>query len=68
MRQWEITLEYYPITMRGKAHWYWQVSRPAESQGWGPMLLGAGRSESLVEAMDEIGSVADVDLNNDWVD
>lgn len=67
MRQWEITLEYYPGGSSRKAHWYWQVCGPKPDTGWDGPILGAGRAESLVEATDEISSVVDVDLNNDWV-
>jgi hypothetical protein len=67
MMQWEITLEYYPATSRSKSHFYWQVTRPGDSEAWGPMIIGAGRAETLIEAMDDAGSTVDVDLNNDWV-
>lgn len=67
MQDWQITLEYYPRTTRSKSHFYWQVTRPGESEAFGPMIIGAGRAETLSEAMDEAGSAVDVDLNNDWV-
>ena len=67
MQDWQITLEYYPRTTRSKSHFYWQVTRPGESEAFGPMIIGAGRAETLSEAMDDAGSAVDVDLNNDWV-
>ena len=68
MRNWQITLEYNEGTRTRKAHWYWEVfgERADHPRGLMP-TLGAGRAESLSEATDEIGSVVDVDLNNDWV-
>lgn len=63
MKQWEIVLEYYPGGSARKAHWYWQVCSSKD----GSPILGAGRAESLSEAMDDASSVVDVDLNNDWV-
>lgn len=67
MRDWQMTLEYYPTTSRSKSHFYWQVTRPGESEATGPMIIGAGRATTLSEAMDDAGSAVDVDLNNDWV-
>lgn len=64
---WEITLEYNEGTSAKQAHWYWQVCRPAADPGRYSPILGAGRAEALMVAMDEISSVVDVDLNNDWV-
>lgn len=65
MRDWQMTLEYYPATSRSKSHFYWQVMR--EGEGNITELLGAGRAATLSEAMDDAGSTVDVDLNNDWV-
>lgn len=64
---WEITLEYNEGTSARPAHWFWQVCRATQDPAWDSPMLGAGRAEALMVAMDEISSVVDVDLNNDWV-